>query len=171
MLLRKWLLASIGKYSTLIKYKKFHLLIYNVLYIHKYHYLFLLFKTNVVLAIDIVSNEENRYEIDKKKIKLKGRERKIKNRNFQRSCAKKPAHKKPVRFFSSPSMYSPSVRCIPLPSSSFSLSLAPPLALRRLVGRRRPKPGAGAGAFAGLFAGDEHPPGTSTPSLPFPYAV
>ena len=63
-------------------------------------------------------------------------------------------------------MHSPSVRCIPLPSS-FCLSRSP-LALRRLVGRRRPKPGAGAEAFAGLFAGDEHPPGTSTPSLLFP---
>ncbi|XP_066338450.1 monosaccharide-sensing protein 2-like isoform X1 [Miscanthus floridulus] len=54
---------------------------------------------------------------------------------------------------------SPSVRCIciPLPSS-FCLSLARyPLALRRLSGRRRPRPGAE--AFVGLFAGDEHPPG------------
>ena len=52
----------------------------------------------------------------------------------------------------------------------FCLSPRPPLALRRLVGRRRhrrrrPKPGAE--AFVGLFAGNEHPPGTPTPSLPF----
>jgi hypothetical protein len=32
--------------------------------------------------------------------------------------------------------------------------------------RRRPKPGAD--ALVGLFIGDEHPPGTPTPSLRFP---
>jgi hypothetical protein len=36
-----------------------------------------------------VSNKENRYEINKNK-KLKGRERKIKNRNFQRNWKNGP---------------------------------------------------------------------------------
>jgi hypothetical protein len=37
-----------------------------------------------------------------------------------------------------------------------------------LVGRRRRRPKPAPEAFVGLFAGDEHPPGTPTPSLPFP---
>ena len=67
------------------------------------------------------------------------------------------------------------ITCNPLPSAAASLlvrsvcglPVSPPLALGRR--RRRPKPGAE--ALVGLFAGDEHPPGTPTPSLPFPYAV
>ena len=69
----------------------------------------------------------------------------------------------PVRFFFPPSA-SPSAR---FPPSLLSLSRSP-LAPRRLLGRRRRRPRPGAEAFLGLFAGDEHPPGTSIPSLPFP---
>jgi len=43
---KKWKRAMLSKknankqYSTLIKYKNFHLLIYNLLYTHKYQYYF-----------------------------------------------------------------------------------------------------------------------------------
>jgi hypothetical protein len=66
--------------------------------------------------------------------------------------------------------YGPADRTLIAPllvRSVCGLPLSPPLALRRLVGRRRrPKPGAE--ALVGLFAVDEHPPGTPTPSLLFP---
>ena len=48
------------------------------------------------------------------------------------------------------------------PSRSPTTGGPPPSSPRR---RRRPKPGAE--AFSGLFTGNEHPPGTPTPSLPF----
>jgi len=60
------------------------------------------------------------------------------------------------------------------PSSSFrrpSTPSAPPAAFPspRVVLRRRHRSKLGAEAFVGLFfAGDEHPPGTPTPPLPFP---
>ena len=56
-------------------------------------------------------------------------------------------------------------RCIPPRAFCVRLSRHR-LALRRLVGRRRPKPGAE--VFVGHFAGDKHPPGTPTRSLPCP---
>jgi hypothetical protein len=72
----------------------------------------------------------------------------------------------------------PAVRRIPI-RSGFSVSLArdlalrrlvfrSPLALRRLVGRRRRRrPTPGAEAFVSIFAGDEHPLGIPIPCLPF----
>jgi len=58
-------------------------------------------------------------------------------------------------------------RCIP--PRAFCVSLSPPSRSPATGGprprRRRPKPGAE--AFVGFFAGDEQPPGTPTPFLPF----
>jgi hypothetical protein len=81
---------------------------------------------------------------------------------------KKTAQKKAragVLFFFSPSLHnvdSRSVRCIP----TRPLHLSRPLSLSAARRRRRPKPGAE--ALVGLFAGEEHPPGTPSPSVPFP---
>jgi hypothetical protein len=62
----------------------------------------------------------------------------------------------------SPAAFCLSPSCPPL---ALRRLVGPPLALRRQVGRRRRKPGAE--AFVGLLAGDEHPLGIPTPSLPF----
>jgi hypothetical protein len=113
-----------------------------------------------------VFHEEDRYEsiiffIYKRRIKiLKGKEIK---KNSKKCVKKNQPRRRPMRVSSrcaqQPRLGRPSLHPLParfIPPRGYSQSR-----------RRRPKPGAE--AFVGLFfAGDEHPPGTPTPSLPFP---
>jgi len=121
-----------------------------------------------------VSHEDDRYEIKKNK-KIERARNNNKKEISKEMCEKKPRPRtRPVRVHSlrwaQQPPTGPAVAAFPLPPPNNPFRPLPSLSSawysRR---RRRPKPGAE--AFVGLFAGDEHPPGTPTPSLPFPYAV
>ena len=84
-----------------------------------------------------------------------------------------PCALSPGRTLGRPSAASPSVQGSLSLSHARDLALRrlvfrSPLALRRLVGRRRRRrPTPGAEAFVSIFAGDEHPLGIPIPCLPF----
>ena len=104
--------------------------------------------------------------------KLKGREIIIKKK-FPKKCVKKnrprtrPVRVHSLRWAQQPPT-GPAVAAFPLPPPNNPFRPLPSLTSAWYSRRRRRRPKPGAEAFVGLFAGDEHPPGTPTPSFPFP---